>query len=88
MAHHLRSGVARARRTGPIVGPDGDWTGGAIDRTDPDRHDVVSALLAAAFLDHEVLDIEYDDWMDEVGAVLSTLSHMETDHSVILAEQA
>ena len=44
--------------------------------------------IAAAFLDHKVLDIEYDDWMDEVGAVLAALNHIETDHSVILAEQA
>ena len=69
-----------------LVGPDGDWTGGAIERADPDGERIASALLAAAFLHHEVLDIEYDDWMVEVGAALATLRHEETDHSVILAD--
>lgn len=70
-----------------IVGPGGEWTGGCIDRDDPEAVTLVTRLLAAAAdSSSPTLEIELDDWMHEVHEVLRPLRTEVLDRAVILAE--
>lgn len=70
-----------------IVGPGGAWTGGAVDRDDPEAVDLATRLFgAAAGNSSGMLEIELDDWMHEVHEALRPLRTEVVDRAVILAE--
>lgn len=69
-----------------IVGPNGEWTGGAIDRGDAEAITVTRKLLRAAARTAPSLEIELDDWMSEVRQALTSFRAEIVDHGVILAE--
>lgn len=69
-----------------IVGPGGEWTGGAIERDDPEAVTVTTTLLGAAAHTTPTLEIELDDWMSEVRQALTSFRTEIVDQGVILAE--
>lgn len=69
-----------------IVGPGGDWTGGSVQRDDPEAVATATRLLLAAASSSSTLEVELDDWMGEVHEALRPLRAEVVDRAVIFAE--
>ncbi len=67
-----------------ILGPDGSWAGGAVDRDDPDALRIADALLRSVA--GRRLEVELDGWMVEVAAALDGLATLVIDEAVILGD--
>lgn len=63
------------------------FAGGAVARDDPDARGIAERLLtAAAGTTGGELDVELEDWLSEVWAVIETLPHEVIDEGHTIAE--